>query len=112
MISLFPSHQFLSESDLMAMAGKLEELRVLTVAEVVRRGSDELQRLCGLKVGPKVRLDKALKRVAAAESGESTAAAAAPPVYMAPPVHAPPSAAVAAPPVSEFLSPDLAQVCV
>jgi hypothetical protein len=49
----------------MGMVGKLEELRVLTVAEVVRRGADELGQLCGLKVGPKVRLEKALKRVAA-----------------------------------------------
>jgi hypothetical protein len=95
----------------MAMAGKLEELRVLTVAEVVRCGSDELQRLCGLKVGPKVRLDKALKRVATGISGESAVPVAMPPVYMAPPVHAAPSVSAAAPPVSEYVSADLAQVC-
>jgi hypothetical protein len=32
---------------------------------VLHRGADELGLLCGLKVGPKVRLEKVLKRIAA-----------------------------------------------
>jgi hypothetical protein len=41
----------------------LQELRLLTVGEVVNLGAEEVGQLCGLKVGPKIRLGKALKRL-------------------------------------------------
>jgi hypothetical protein len=53
----------LRENDLANLASKLEELRVLTIAELVRRGGEEIGKACGLKVGPKMKLGKALKRL-------------------------------------------------
>jgi hypothetical protein len=44
----------------------LAKLHVLTVEELVRRGADEVGQLCGLKIGPKTKLAKALKGVGVA----------------------------------------------
>ena len=58
------------------MAGRLAEFQIWTVEELVRRGVDEVGQLCGLKVGPKMKLSKALKRL---EAGSAALAEEAPP---------------------------------
>jgi hypothetical protein len=65
------------------MAGTLLELRVLTMAELLRRGPEELGVLCGLKLGPKMKFVKVVERLRAASMPEASA------------VQAPPAAAVA-----------------
>jgi hypothetical protein len=44
-------------------------MRVLTIAELVRRGSDEIGRACGLKVGGKMKLKKLLASANAGAPG-------------------------------------------
>ena len=70
------------------MAGRLEKHGVLTVAELTRRG-DEIGTLCGLKLGPKMKLEKALKRL---RSGGVDLAEEAPPMPVLPPMQAAPEA--------------------
>jgi hypothetical protein len=43
------------------------------VAEVVNLGAEEVGQLCGLKVGPKIRLGKALKRLDASGGADGAA---------------------------------------
>jgi hypothetical protein len=68
------------------MAGSLLELRVLTMAELLRRGSEEIGVLCGLKLGPKMKFDKVVKRLSAAAGPEAAPVQASP--HAAPPAAA------------------------
>jgi hypothetical protein len=75
------------------MAGSLLEQRVLTMAELLRRGPEEIGQLCGLKLGPNMKFVKVVKRLSAAavHEGEAVRERAA---VNAPPYAAPPAAAV------------------
>jgi hypothetical protein len=78
LIERFRFLQFLRENGLENLASKLEELRVPTIKALVRRGAEEIGTLCGLKVGPKMKLGKALKRLNAGVEAVIAAAPLAP----------------------------------
>jgi hypothetical protein len=91
----------LLENDLLAIEGKLGGLRVLTVADVVQRGADDIGQLCQLKIGPKIRLEKGIKRLnggvgvsVAPSPPPAPAAVAAVPADVRPPMQAAPEVAV------------------
>jgi hypothetical protein len=57
----------LEENGLAALGKRLVGFGIVTVEELARRGSEEIGQLCGLKVGPKMKLGKALERLEAAK---------------------------------------------
>jgi hypothetical protein len=83
------------------MAGRLEKHGVLTLAELARRG-DEIGQLCGLKLGPKMKLEKLLERLTARGAADSVEEM--PPQPVLPPMQAAPEAP------SELLSAELQAV--
>jgi hypothetical protein len=87
------------------MAGKLEKHGVLTLAELVRRG-DEIGQLCGLKLGPKMKLEKLLQRLTARGTKATDSVEEMPPQSVLPPMQAAPEAPL------ELLSAELQAVMI
>jgi hypothetical protein len=64
-------NRFLLENGFGAMVSKLEGLGVLTMADLVRHGANEIGQMCGMKLGPKMKLEKVLKKWSAGAAADN-----------------------------------------